>query len=106
MSRNKKFLIGCIEGDYIVTEIDDFIAEWHEMTPDISLHEYLGFTQDEWDLWVMDDSVLHQIIIARKKCISITDQLNSIQNYALAARSNSPLEAKQVLEWLKEHRHV
>lgn len=46
-------------------EIDDYVDEWHESTSALPLHEYLGLTQQEYELWVHDRETLTETIEAR-----------------------------------------
>lgn len=106
MSNNPKFLTGYIDGDYLCDEIDDFIEQWHLIQPNETLYEFLGFNEDEWEVWVLDSSTLPQIAISREKGIPLATQLSNAQDYAMAARSDRPLEAEQVIQWLKNHGHA
>jgi hypothetical protein len=106
MSEKAKFLPGYVAGDYLASEIDDFIARWHEIGPRMSLREFLGFEEDEWEIWIVDDSSLGQIAIARENNVPIRTQLMRAREYALAARSDKPVEAQQIIDRLENGGHV
>ena len=50
-------------------DIDDFVDRWHarvdEWARSLPLHDYLGLTHDEYEVWVIDDTVLPLILSAR-----------------------------------------
>jgi len=106
MSDDKNFLQGCVDGDYLTTEIDDFVDEWHENITDVPLMDYLGFNIDEWELWISDDSSIDIIVAARKKNINVNEFIESMADYALAARSDNPAEAARAVEWLKKNGYI
>lgn len=106
MSESLKFLPGYIAGEYLDSEIEDFIEQWHLENPGEQLQDYLGFTREEWEVWVMDSSTLPHIALARQKKIPIHMQLMNSQDYALAARSDRPVEAEQIIQWLKKNGYV
>jgi len=106
MSEEMKFLPGFVAGEYLASEIDDFIDMWHEQKPNIPLHEFLGFDEDEWEFWLMDDSALGQIALARETNIPIQDRMYNVKKYALAARSDKPVQAEQILKWLETKGYV
>lgn len=38
-------------------EVDDRINDWHESDSDLRLHEYLGWTWEEYCVWVETDVI-------------------------------------------------
>jgi hypothetical protein len=54
-------------GDASEGEIDDFVGAWHEAgdRETHSLSEFLGLTEDEYAVWVMDARSLPLILAAR-----------------------------------------
>jgi hypothetical protein len=102
MSEEMKFLPGHVAGEYLASEIDDFIDRWHEEKPSCTLRDYLGFDEDEWDVWLMDDSALGQIALARQINVPIREQMYNANRYALAARTDKPVQAEQILAWLQK----
>lgn len=93
----------CLRGDVLTDEVDDFVEDWHEGRKGIDqeLHQYLGMTWEEYSVWSTNPSMLPYILSARKQGISFEEELNR-DRYALAARASSPLEAKRIIEWLKD----
>ena len=49
-------------------DIHDFIGAWHDSGDDEqrSLVEYLGMTEEEYDVWLMDHRMLPLIVAARR----------------------------------------
>ncbi|MGO0630814.1 hypothetical protein ACTORR_12380 [Pseudomonas sp. SAR267] len=93
----------CLRGDVLTDEIDDFVEDWHEGREgvDQDLHEYLGMSWEEYSVWSTNPSMLPYILSARRHGISFEEELNR-DRYALAARAPSALEAKRIIDWLKE----
>lgn len=65
------FDLYCV-GDALATDIDDFIDEWHDGDSDISLHEYLGMTHEEYKYWLENPSQLHWILICRRNGLALS----------------------------------
>ena len=61
------FVARCLAGDALVDDIDDYIDRWHdgEGSPDESLAEFLGFTDEEYKLWAENPDFLPFILNAR-----------------------------------------
>lgn len=97
------FIELCLKGDVLTDEIDDFVQDWHDgkAGADQELHEFLGMRWEEYSIWATNPSILPYILSARKNGISLEEELNR-DRYALAARAASPLEAKRIMDWLKE----
>ena len=54
-----------LSGEALPDEIDDFVDSWHESDSDLSIHEFLGMTREEYLSWVKDPNVLPRILDAR-----------------------------------------
>ena len=59
------FMEMCLSGEALPDEIDDFVDRWHENDSDLSIHEFLGMTREEYLSWVKDPNVLPRILDAR-----------------------------------------
>lgn len=57
-----------LAGQAAATDADDFVTAWHESSDDEQrpLAEFLGFTDDEYDIWTMDRRALQDIAAARR----------------------------------------
>ncbi|WP_457095192.1 hypothetical protein [Mycobacteroides abscessus] len=102
-SKPKTFVDACLSGEALASDIDDWVDSWHDTefvgnAP--SLDEYLGFTPDEGRLWVEKPRSLGAIITAHKTRKPVDEVLEEQDSYALAARSVSPEDARDVLDWL------
>ncbi|MBD1362215.1 hypothetical protein IDJ77_00205 [Mucilaginibacter sp. ZT4R22] len=93
------FIIDCINGDALTSDVNDYIDTWHDGDFNITLHEYLGMKKNEYALFVQDETYLASIITAHKfgkNIVSIVkDQMS------MAARSDDPKKTKEVQKWLE-----
>lgn len=62
------FLELCLNGEARDRDVDTFIAQWHSglAGTGLELHEYLGFTWDEYRVWSTTPSALESILNARR----------------------------------------
>ncbi|HUB45413.1 MAG TPA: hypothetical protein VMB73_10550 [Acetobacteraceae bacterium] len=58
------------QGKVTPDNVDDFVSRWHadqeRWAKDLSLHEYLGMTHDEYEVWLCDPLSLPSILLARR----------------------------------------
>lgn len=51
----KNFVLDCLEEGLFIDEIDDYVEYWHTHETNMSLCEFLGFTDEEYlqlaDIW-------------------------------------------------------
>jgi hypothetical protein len=92
------FITDCINGDALISEVDDYVDRWHENGGGISLHEYLGMTKSEYALFVEDEDYLGLIISARVNNTTIENIVN--EELAMAARSDDPAKSRKLEQWL------
>jgi len=95
----KTFIGRCLEGDVRIEAIDDFVEKWHESETSMPLHEYLGFTWDEYKLWAEQPQALRFILSARKNKIPVAQ---AIEKQCFTGRSKSRADARKLITWLKE----
>lgn len=104
MSRSTlRFVDACLAGDCLADEIDNFVDLWHEGESQESLSDFLGFTGEEYALWVEKPDSLEWILYARRENRSIftlLEEMNSARP-RIAARSLSPKDASELVEWLR-----
>jgi hypothetical protein len=102
MSSPETFIDLVLHGDVVMDEIDDFVEAWHRSDSDETLHEFLGMTSEEYDLWVEKPESLPLILAAREDRLPVAE---AIERYAefepVAARTAHPEAAKVVLAWLR-----
>ncbi|MBF8720963.1 hypothetical protein [Pseudomonas guariconensis] len=96
------FVEQCLEGSVLEQEIDQFVEAWHEGREgaDMELHEYLGMTWEEYQLWATTPSVLPFVLTARKRGTTLEQELAQ-DRFAMAARASSEGEATRVEAWLR-----
>jgi hypothetical protein len=94
-----------LSGDKLAGDIDDFVDAWHE-APDgstaasLGLAEYLGMTEDEYQLWVEQPDSLGFIAAAHKTKQPVERLLASRDELGLAARTGDQTEAERLVQWL------
>lgn len=93
------FIKDCINGDALLSEIDDYITRWHESNSEESLHHFLGMTVKEYALFVEDESYLGAIVNAHMNQIGVEKVVESL---ALAARSDNQAKSKRIEKWLRD----
>jgi len=48
-------------------EIDDYVDTWHSNPDGLELHEFLGMSKEEYELWLRNPDALPDIARARKQ---------------------------------------
>jgi hypothetical protein len=58
-----------LAGEALLDDIDDYVDLWHdgEGGPDVSLADFLGFSDEEYKLWAEKPASLPSILDARKR---------------------------------------
>lgn len=105
MSSRDTFVDLCLVGKIVQDEIDDFIDRWHEGEGQgHPLHDFLGMTKEEYNLWVEKPGALRLILAAREQ--DEDDLYGAIERFAkmepVATRAADPQAAKDVLRWLRK----
>jgi hypothetical protein len=93
------------QGHAMADEIDDFIDRWHEdaasKATSLRLHEFLGLTRDEYEIWVLDPDALPHILIARREGRPLTEVMNDyLDELPVAARTSDTATIKALRGWL------
>jgi hypothetical protein len=59
---------GSMDGQATWNDVDDFIDAWHDSGDDKQrpLHEFLGMTEEEYAIWMMDRRTLPELALARR----------------------------------------
>ncbi len=97
-----KFIEKVLAGVVLDTEIDDFVQQWHESKATVGLAEFLGFTNQEYALWVEQPESLRSILFCRQYEIDLSDASAWQNAHRVAARSQQAGNAKALLLWLKQ----
>jgi len=97
-----KFVDLVLEGEVFDTEIDDFVEAWHRNDSALSLAEFLGFTDQEYAMWVEQPGALRSILFCRKNGIRLDEAADWREAHRLAARSQGLGDPDILLQWLKK----
>ena len=97
------------QGQALPDEIDDFIDRWHERADSratsLPLHEYLGLTLDEYEVWVLDPDALPHVLIARRGGRPLPEVMNKyLDELPMAARASDTATIKALRSWLAKRR--
>lgn len=93
------FIENCISGDALLTEVDNYVAQWHDKESTLKLYSYLGMTKKEYALYVQDESFLACIVTAHREKKDIEEVINN--EFSLAARADSQAKSERLERWLK-----
>ena len=64
----KNFVSDCLEKESLdINKIDDYVEYWHTHEINISLREFLGFTEKEYNDWGIHGNDIVKDIIYRRK---------------------------------------
>ncbi len=71
MSEHEKTFVDlCFEGQADPKDIDQYVELWHKSDDGRSLAEFLGFSDEEYALWVEKPRALRHILSAKKNRMS------------------------------------
>lgn len=72
------FINDCINGDALISNIDDYIEEWHKnKTLNMPIYTFLGMSLQEYKLFLENESFLASIITAHKNDETLESELNA-----------------------------
>ncbi|WP_404386458.1 hypothetical protein [Caenispirillum salinarum] len=66
MSGDARFIDRVLRGEVSVSAIDDFVDAWHDSDSPLTLREYLGLTEAEYETWLKTPDRLDTILAARR----------------------------------------
>jgi len=102
MSRRVTFIERLLSGAEVdLDAIDDAIDAWHSSGESCELHEWLGMSRDEYDLFVERPESLRLILLGRQHARNPRELLRAMDDNAIAARGTSASEVARIREWLK-----
>lgn len=92
-------------GQALPDDIDDYIDTWHDrgdiQAEALPLHEYLGLSIDEYELWVRDPDVLPLILIARRDSRTLLEVMDDyLDELPMAARADDASTVRALRKWL------
>jgi hypothetical protein len=92
-------------GDASPDDIDDFVERWRDdrepWAREISLEDYLGLRQDEYQVWVYDPEALPSILEARRSKRPLRAiMVERLDGLVAAARPRDATIVKGLRTWL------
>jgi hypothetical protein len=93
-------------GEVSADAIDDFVERWHDDTApgaaNVPLHEYLGFTHAEYEVWLCDPAALPRILFARQSDRSLESVMaERLGEMRLAGKPTEETSRYAPSKWLK-----
>ena len=105
-ARAPSFLDLYSRGEASADDIDDFVDRWHDAgepwAQDLELHEYLGMTHEEYEVWLCDPLALPAILDARRSGRALAAVM--ADRYEALRSANRPADATILFSlgnWLK-----
>lgn len=97
------FMDALLAGDALPQDADDWVDAWHDSGDEAgALHEYLGMSWEEYQLFVERPESLRFTLAARRAHAPLQKVLASAQATGAAARTAEAEHAESVLKWLIE----
>lgn len=85
---NQNFVQKCLDGEATLFELDDYIDFWHDNDTGVSLREFLGLTEYEYEMWGKNsDSIFRDILRCRREKIEFGKYQSMGEKEKIAARS-------------------
>ncbi len=105
MSNDPSFIDRVLDGSVLTFEIDNFVRTWHEGDSLKELHEFLGFTEEEYDLWVDSPDFLELIIYSRVSQTPLAEIANDnfMEKDRVAARADEVWVVDRLKQWILKH---
>jgi len=98
---SERYVDAVLEGLALWTDIEHHVEQWHASDSGEELHEFLGFSWEEYALWVERPQALRLILAARERGENVSELLVHVDEVALAARGLSAGDAYAVRAWLE-----
>lgn len=107
MSNHRRtFVQKCLAGEAALSDIDDFVAQWHESATAGPLYEFLGLTEAEYARWVERPEALRDLVLAHKERASIRKVSDAKSRTGVAPRLEPAKEPKAIGKRLPEKRDI
>lgn len=104
--RSSNFVDDVLSGAALLSDIDNYIDDWHDGDSEQEIYDYLGLNIQEYGLFVENPAFLNIIIYAREFNLNLLDSLRDIPTHRIAARSLSEEKANVLLDWLKKRKSL
>ena len=98
------FVAQCLEGTVDADAIDDFVALWHGGEGGGSLPNFLGFSDEEYSLWVERPAFLPAILASKRFGFDLEEAVRDLEAVPVAARALNHDEADQILALAPPHK--
>ncbi len=94
-------------GEVSPNDVDDFVDRWHDdqepWARDLGLHEYLGMTHEEYEVWLCDPLALPSILQARQSGRTLVDIMTErFEEMRVANRRTDATILFSLGNWLKQ----
>ena len=97
------FMESYLTGTVSAEDIDDYVDSWHATAGAGEIYEFLGFSEEEYALWLRDPDVLPHIARARVEGKALAAVIDSaLQEMAGASRSSNGMRVKRLKRWLRQ----
>lgn len=96
------FIVQCLESGVDPESIEQKIDEWHLSDSSHTLREYLGFTPEEYAVWIHFPEAISAILHSRWANIPLESAISSQTSDGLAARALTDEEGRKILSILKK----
>jgi len=99
------FIDRCLSCEASPESIDDYIDAWHrDESSSEPLIEKLGFTPDEYSIWLRNPNFIYSILFSRKRSLPLGQAVEmQMSSGNLAARAISDEEGQRVIQWIKDN---
>ena len=95
----KNFIEDCLTEGVLLEEIDDYVEYWHSNNVNISLEEFLGMNDSEYEDWLIKgDDVIRDVLYCRRHDIDYDRYVRMNRDERIAARSYNLEEVKKYRE--------
>ena len=88
----------CLSGEAKLSEIDDYVKMWHEGSDSRTLDEFLGFTKDEYNLWVQYSEIPKYVLYARRRNADIYKIIELFSH-------RHTVKSARILKLIPKHNH-
>ncbi len=103
-SKRKPFVEQYIAGRAAIRDFEKFVERWHLGRSSLPLHQFLGFTRQEYGWIVEKPELLSVILFARKSGTPVKEVLSFSIDQINLARSKPASGASRLLKWLESER--